>query len=290
MIPLLLVASVLAADAPYVRTHVDPSNPQSHCLWWPAGEVLWQQSQAGHPASPGDTDFTSVEAAFGSWQALQVQCGNLSLDEGPRTASRQVGYTGQNDQNVVLYREQRCADVVPSGDACLAADECGNAYDCWDHPSDAVALTTTTYDVNTGQILDADIELNAASFFLTTADSPACPSGFPSQSCVAYDIQATATHEVGHLLGLDHTSAPGSLMNVSTSSGDLSKRTIDDGTAQFVCDAYPKGQPSQDCVAGGGGGGTGGPGATASDGGCSAAGADPAILLALLGLVRRRRR
>jgi hypothetical protein len=279
MIPLLAAGVLLAADPPYLRTRVHPGDPQSHCLWWRAGDVLYQQSGAGHPDNPGETAFTSVEAAFQTWQAVQDRCGNLLLVEGPRTSSRFVGYDPAHREHLVLFREQLCTDVVSPGDPCLQAGTCGNVHDCWEHAADALALTTTTFDVASGEILDADIELNAAGYTLTTVDSPACQSGALGQGCVAYDVQATATHEIGHLLGLDHTDYPGSVMNPTARVGDLSKRTLDPGSQDFVCDVYPKGEASLDCVAP----------APAPDGGCTAAGAQPWLVLALLGLWRRRR-
>jgi hypothetical protein len=279
MIPLLAAGVLLAADPPYLRTRVDPDNPQSHCLWWRAGEVPYRQSAAGHPDNPGETAFTSVEAAFQAWQTVQEGCGNLSLVEGPRTSSRFVGYDTSYPEHLVLFREALCADVVASGDPCLEDGTCGNVHDCWDHGDDVLALTTTTFDATTGEILDADIEINAAGFVVTTVDGPPCQGGALGQGCVAYDVQATATHEIGHLLGLDHTSYPGSIMNRTAFVGDLSKRTLDPGSRDFVCDVYPKGEASRDCV---------GP-ASAPGGGCAVAGAQPWFLLALLGLWRRRR-
>lgn len=279
MIPLLAAGVLLAADPPYLRTRVTPGDPTSHCLWWRAGEVSYRQSAAGHPESPGETAFTSVEAAFQSWQAVQDRCGNLTLVEGPRTQSRFVGYDASHPDHLVLFREQLCAEVVSSDDPCHQAGTCGNAHDCWDHANDALALTTTTFDATTGEILDADIELNAAGFVLTTVDGPPCKGGALGQDCVAYDVQATATHEVGHLLGLDHTGYPGSIMNPTAFVGDLSKRTPDPGSQDFVCDVYPKGEASLDCV---------GPAAKTSEG-CAAAGGAPWLLFALVGLVRRRR-
>ncbi|HVE87584.1 MAG TPA: matrixin family metalloprotease, partial [Myxococcales bacterium] len=68
------------------------------------------------------------------------------------------------------------------------------------------------------------------------------------QSCVAFDIQNTITHEVGHFLGLAHDQDPESTMYFSASPGELKKRSLDPGTAQFVCDAYPRGLPSQPCT------------------------------------------
>lgn len=275
MISLLLAGVLLTADAPYLRTRVEPGDSGSHCLWWKEGTLTYRQDAAGHPDNPGDSAFTSVEAAFQSWQAVQDRCGSLTLEEGPRITGRTIGYDPAHPENVVLYRAQRCRDVVAPGDPCLEQDTCGNAHDCWDHPGDTVALTTTTFVPSTGQILDADIELNAADFVLTTADSPACESGALGQGCVAYDVQATATHEVGHLLGLDHTGFQGSIMNPTAFVGDLSKRTIDPGSQAFVCDVYPRGEASRDCV---------GPSAVPG-GGCAAGGGASGFALVLLGLL-----
>lgn len=281
MISLWVASALLAADPPYLRTRVDPGDAQSHCLWWKEGTVTYRQDAAGHPDDPGDTAFTAVEAAFQSWQAVQARCGNLTLEEGPRVSGRTVGYDPAHPSNEVLYRERRCSDVVGPADPCLAQDTCGNAHDCWDHASDAVALTTTTFTPGTGQILDADIELNAAAFVLTTVDGPPCSEGHLGPGCIAYDVQATVTHEVGHLLGLDHTRYPGSIMNPTAFVGDLSKRVIDPGSAQFVCDAYPKGDASRDCVR---------LSAVVRPGGCATSGEAPGLAFALLGLLWRRRR
>ncbi len=62
----------------------------------------------------------------------------------------------------------------PPATRASAAGTCGNVYDCWDHSSSVVALTTSTYIPATGELVDADVELNAASAFPTIVDSPPC--------------------------------------------------------------------------------------------------------------------
>jgi hypothetical protein len=271
-----VLAAVLAAYPPYVRTHVDPNDPGSHCLYWDQPQVTYHQSNAGNPVT-GDAAFIAIEKAFATWQAQLNTCGNLTLDEGPRTDARKVGAPVLGE-NVVLFRETNCADVVPSSDPCWFLDTCANVHDCWNHDRSALALTTISFDQPSGRILDADIELNGAGFYFTTVDSPACGGPPYSQSCVAYDIQNTVTHEAGHLLGLDHDGDPASVMNPVAGPGDLNKRTLDPGSAQFVCDVYPKGKPAQDCVA---------PAPKDTPpGGCEVGGGS---LLGLLVLLRRRR-
>ena len=52
-----------------------------------------------------------------------------------------------------------------------------------------------------GRILDADVEMNNFNFaFTVDGTAPATAAGRP-----VADVQNTLTHELGHLLGLDHT-------------------------------------------------------------------------------------
>jgi len=260
--PILVAIAAITSgvgSAPYVRSHVSATDPNSSCLWWAAGSVVYNQSDAGNPVN-GGTEFTAVTRSWQSWQTIQNGCGNLTLSEGPHLsapAGRTVGYTqGSSDNhNVVMFRRRLCRNVAPAGDPCFSNFTCNNVYDCWGNPDTTIGLTTTTYRVSNGEILDADIEFNAALFHFTTADSPTC-SGTNYSNCVATDVQNTATHEFGHSLGLDHTTYCGSVdggtmcsvMRDSSPNGEISKRTIDPWSASFICDVYPRGLPSQDCA------------------------------------------
>ncbi|MCA9622295.1 MAG: hypothetical protein KC731_24895 [Myxococcales bacterium] len=65
----------------------------------------------------------------------------------------------------------------------------------WAHDPAALALTTVTFDVESSEIYDADIEVNAVDHVFTLA-------GLPD----LYDFQSTLTHEIGHVFGLSHSS------------------------------------------------------------------------------------
>ena len=288
-IAVLLSGLLLGQTVPYERTKTDDG---SHCLRWPVGSgargsVTFVQSTLGDPAL-GAGVFDAISRSAQTWQAQLQTCGDMDLVEGARSASRFVGYhqSGQNE-NLVLFRTALCSAVTPPGDGCVAAGTCGNTYDCWDHGGTVVALTTSSYIVSTGELVDADVEMNAASANPTLVDSPPCSPGSISTSCVANDVQNAATHEMGHFLGLAHSPDPSSTMYASEPLGETSKRVLDSGSKQFVCDVYPSGQPSQDCSSSGGGGG-----GSSSSGGCSSAG-DPAVLgpgvlVLLLALAGRR--
>ena len=125
-------------------------------------------------------------------------------------------------------------------------------------------------------------------FVFSASATPGCGI-VNSQQCIPTDVQNTMTHEVGHLLGLAHTSAPASTMNPSAPPGDTTKRTVDPGSRDFVCSVYPRGQPSQSCVT------LPAPAQLGRSGSsCSGAGSEPAVSASLLllsaGLLRLLRR
>lgn len=271
----LLLWTSLSAAPPYVRARVDKDDPTSECLYWNQGQVTWNLNELGNSQASGPhPEFDAIRRSFQSWQNVLADCGNFNLLEGPQVSDRVVGFNEERNavnHNVVLFRDQRCADVAPLDDPCWAKKTCQNLYDCWAgfYGDRAIGVTTTSFDEVTGIIYDADIELNAASFLFTTVDSPACTSSTgPQSSCVAFDVENTVTHEVGHLMGLAHTSLAQSTMLDNAPMGETSKRTLDSGTSSFVCQVYPKGAASKNC--------SGSPlpsPATSSGGGCSAGGA-----------------
>jgi uncharacterized protein (TIGR03382 family) len=278
------------SSAPYVRSRVEASDTSSQCLFWTVPKITYYQSSAGNPQTkPAGSELDAIRRSFQSWQTIFDKCGNLSFEDGGVVDDRKVGYdsTGDN-RNLVLFRTRRCADVAPASDACWKDDSCNNAYDCWSNDAQTIAVTLTTYDEKSGIIYDSDIELNAAGFFFTASDGPVCNPPVLTTNCVSTDVQNTATHEIGHFIGLDHTNATGSTMNPRAPPGETSKRTIDSGSQSYVCVAYPQGQPSQACIH---------PtvdtslGSKAKTGGCATAGAEawlPALAGWALLLARRR--
>lgn len=281
-----LILSLVTSQA-YARSRATEGDTRTQCLWWKERSVIaWQQSSNGNVETPGDTEFTAIEASFATWQVPLTECGSLSFEQKARSSSRRAEYKEKGpNENLVLFRDQRCGDVAPRQDPCFSDGSCGNTYDCWQFSDSAIGITTTSFDPRNGKILDSDIELNGPIYLFTTVDAPPCLQNSQSVSCVATDLRNTMTHEIGHLLGLAHIDEVGSTMAPRAVTGETVKRTLDPGSRRFVCDVYAKGQPSKTCFTTVLGTEEG----KAARLGCSASGVGPLGLL-VLGLLRRRRR
>lgn len=249
MIHVLLLAAALGQT--YSRTRMSDSNPASQCIWWKENTTLTiRPNAAGNPETPGDTEFVAIGSSISTWQNQLATCSSLTLTEGARTQSRLVEYdstANATNENLVVFRQRSCRQVVPTGDSCASNGSCANKYDCWDFTDGAIAITTTSFSPKTAQIFDSDIELNTPAYFFTTVDMPVCARGSEGFTCVATDVQNTMTHELGHLLGLAHVADPSSTMSARAALGELTKRTLDPGSKRFVCDVYPRGMPSKTC-------------------------------------------
>jgi hypothetical protein len=325
---LIAAVALVAAAAPARAFHREEvkSSP-GRCLWWAATSVTFRLNATNANtlgcASRGDAEALA-QASFATWGAAsftgQPVCTNFGFAYGGVSPSIVTGYDSKGpNENLVVWRKGLCTDVAPANDPCRAAGTCADQYNCWDHGSTTIGLTTTTYNANTGEILDADMELfdrdaaHGTGFWFTCAGpgSLACGTSAggapnpPTTSCVSMDLGSTITHEAGHMLGLAHScdasnSTPecsASTMYASAGLGDTQKRTLHPDDVAGVCTIYPAGGAPSPA------GGTGESGATCAalpasssspkNGGCGLPADGPAsaaLLLALAGLARLVRR
>ena len=243
---LVLATAGVAHAQDFQRTVAGSSGDTVLCVTWADRNFTYRVDQFGSAQTPGETEFTAIDAAFTTWEAVATNCSDFRFRRGQRIANPRVG-KGTETDNVLTFRERDCRDVVQPTDPCLADGSCANTHACWDHNSATIGLTTVTYSTRTGVAVDADIEFNASGFLMTTISSPPCEVGRESVQCVAYDVQNTTTHEIGHAVGLDHVLGDTSTMAPTAPLGETAKRVIDVGTAQGFCLTYPRGQPPTPC-------------------------------------------
>lgn len=219
-----------------------------------------------------DLGFEAVEdevaRSFDQWEL--PTCSDVRFTYLGVTSERRAGYfQGQDNRNLIVWREGG-----------------GDAIDAWEHDRSIIAVTTNTFCTETnalcpfaGAVLDSDIELNGERFTFTNSRLVAL---------TRFDLGNTLVHEIGHLIGLDHSPDREATMYSMAPPGELIKRDLNDDDQAGVCTVFPVRGDGPGCYDLGDG-----TNAVSSDG-CAArpGGSAPAafgLLLALAALTRRRR-
>lgn len=223
---LFIASPALAADetAQFNQTMTCNQHGTSPCgagerplpVQWHQQEVKYQVNKRGSAAlHPGNLEASdelmeAIWASFDVWN--DVECSSFEMTYGGNTDYDEVGYdpdtTSGADPNILLWHDS-----------------------LWPHPGyGAVALTTVTFRYSSGQILSADIEFNTADYPYTL-DPQAEPG--------AIDFQNALTHEVGHFLGLDHSTVPESTMYPTAEPGETIKRQLHQVDIDGICSIYP---------------------------------------------------
>lgn len=182
-------------------------------LFWPGACVGFSFQRDLTTKLPHDEVKAALRRSFFAWTQLGCKGGpsTLSFSEGPDVYCYASVYDDKGPNvNVVLLRD----------------------YDFpYRDEDNTLAKTTVTYDAKTGAILDADIEINAAFNELTVAD--------PGKGRVVYDLESIMTHEVGHFIGIAHTSVPEATMFASYETGKIGLRSLDADDIEAACAIYP---------------------------------------------------
>jgi hypothetical protein len=231
----LAAALAVAAAAPaaaFVQLRTEAGAPVA----WPVPLVPYQVNAVWPEAAPscgGPASFApalaAIRASFAEWER---PCSGLSLLYAGSLAERRTGLGGASE-NLVLFRQGFCSKVVQNAaDPCWADLSCPDVYGCFDDGCSAgahscvgwgyVAVTSDLYDVSTGRMLGADMELNGPApgtantvissgqgFYFTCLDPGSIPSTsicsrYGEASCWGMDLRNTVTHEAGHFVGLRH--------------------------------------------------------------------------------------
>lgn len=182
-------------------------------LFWKGACVGYSVNGAADASIPLDTATSIIDAAFDSWNHVVCASGSnvgiTASNLGPVQCSEvRYNMNGPN-QNVIVFRDDRW----PYSD-----------------PNNTLGLTTVTFNADTGEIYDADMEINGAGGNLST--SATVPAN-------GFDLLSVITHEAGHFLGLAHATDPKSTMYASYKPGTSALRTLTEDDVAGICEIYP---------------------------------------------------
>jgi hypothetical protein len=182
-------------------------------LYWATSCISFgiQKDGSRSDSIPYDTMRQVVEGAFQAW--ISADCG------GGATPSVAVENYGTIDCNEREYNsDQANANVFMFRD------------DKWpyENSQDTLALTTITFNVETGEIYDADVEVNSYDANLTI-----------DENTVDADLPSIITHEVGHFFGLSHSTVRAATMRPGYHPGDTGLRTLDADDVLGMCTLFP---------------------------------------------------
>jgi MYXO-CTERM domain-containing protein len=279
---------VLAYPRNYVRT--GPTMAGNY-LYWESGCVFVTVDAAGTKEIAGDNEFPVIQAAIDTWNNGVAGCSYMQIiNEGKKEIE-----VGRDNKNIIKFRDASWCRPATKDDPARC------------HPDSAAGITTATYvDDNSskrdGAIVDADVELNGKNFALA-----ANGQSLGTENCLS-EVQNTLTHELGHLLGLEHTclaagdpprvddkgaavpvcSAANATQQNATmfnfqECGENKKETLEPDDIAGICGIYPTAEDPGTCEP------------VDGDPGCCSTGSGPAGPLVMSGLVllallaRRRR-
>jgi hypothetical protein len=259
-----LIAAMVAASAghtawAFTRDKTDEGTP----IYWTTSCVTATVYLNGFTMMTPDAVAKSIGAAAHAWSPSMVTCAGTTavthpyfeVVPGMAPAGAAPPPVANDARNIVVFRTQSWDDAF--------------------HPDAAVALTSVTKK-HDGRILDADIEINAATQAWGNLD-PGSPDFTPGNGLnVPFDLQNAITHEFGHFIGLAHTCqgladpaqlidnngnpvpecdfAPASIKAttmfamIDQASAETSKRVLSQDDVDGVCAIYPAAQDPHACM------------------------------------------
>lgn len=169
---------------------------------WAEMPVRFKVSGAGARDLSRAEARQAVAQAFAPWTRVDGAA-VVFVDEGE--TDRPVGFKpGAVNQNVIAW-----------------------SRDAWPFEPDALAMTVTAYQQNSGRLVDADILVNE--------DDYSWGVGKDAEN----DLVNALTHEVGHFLGLAHSTNPEATMFARAEPFETEKRSLHADDAAGLSRLYP---------------------------------------------------
>ena len=204
----------------------DPdADPPEHFLEWrrPCSAMTLSMIATSRDLSDQEV-LSALERSVASWEAVDCDGSPLGIDI--------EVWSERSTCEMPFYRDNG-ANV----NTLMFVGEWGDRmYD----PA-AFAVTTVWHRKSTGEILDVDMEVN----------EQRGPYGVcPTDGCTdarTVDLENVFTHEMGHYLGLAHSTELEATMFASAVAGETLKRDLHADDIEGICAVYPPGTPEGEC-------------------------------------------
>ncbi len=183
-------------------------------LYWANACVSYDLQQNASNQVPYAIASELIATAFSKWTGTICDDGG----GGNGRVSIDVRDFGPVACNLVQYNQ-----YGPNQHVILFEDTWSDA-----DSSNTLALTTVTFDLDTGEIYDADMQINNT-VPLSTADT--VPPG-------GYDFESIVTHETGHFFGMAHSQDDHATMYAHYTPGDEVMRNLTGDDVAGICDIY----------------------------------------------------
>ena len=196
--------------------------------------VWWRPACLGYSVQRDASQYVSVDdatkaaaRAFSAWTTRSCPTNGtgtsrVSIDArdlGPAVCG-DIGYfPDRANQHVIVFRDETWPhEKSPSEQAA--------------GKSRTIALTTISFDPNSGEIFDADIEINSAEHSVIITDGAKLAEN-------VYDLDSVLTHEVGHFLGIAHSPDSQAVMYPKDEGGSVRHRDLTTDDIDAICTLYP---------------------------------------------------